>query len=178
MIPGTPKDLARAAEILTRVARHVATLVYFKNLSRRQLIPAFTITPIRSLKHQSTEVSCLKHQSTEVSCLKLKRLFVILKVTLCFDHNYYVTLCMIAWPYLATYFRVSGLCFTIHIAILCSIKRKSGQGKGYIVARGGSIGCSERGLNPIWVVDRYLWSWGGGAKATGCWIFEVSKSKV
>ena len=41
----------------------------------------------------------------------------------------------------------------IVIILMCSIKRKSGQGKGYIVARGGSIGFSERGLNPIWVVD-------------------------
>ena len=80
MILGTPKDLARAAEM---VAGYIATLVLHRT-SHVDSLPAVTATPIRSLKQQSTKVACLK----------LKRLFVILKVTLCFDHNnYYVTLC-------------------------------------------------------------------------------------
>ena len=78
MIPGTPKDLTKAAEI---VAGYIATLVLHRTY-HVDTLPALTATPIRSLKQQSTKVACLKP----------KRLFVILKVTLCFDHNYYVTL--------------------------------------------------------------------------------------
>ena len=107
VIPGTPKDLTKAAEI---VAGYIATLVLHTTYHVDSL-PAFTATPIRSLKQQSTKVTCLKP----------KRLFVILKVTLCFDHNYYVH-----DHVTIIYVPISGCPdgASRYIAISCSIKSK------------------------------------------------------
>ena len=67
---------SRNVKRLNEGGRNSSTLVLHRTYHVDSL-PAFTATPIRSLKQQSTKVACLK----------LKRLFVILKVTLCFDHN-------------------------------------------------------------------------------------------
>ena len=145
MIPGTPKDLARAAEIPSSPARCYTCILHKTYHVYRQLTSIYSHSNHAEASNSKAQKLPALNRNASSSFSKSRYALIIILLSRYVHDRVTISIPIFGCPNCASRY--------IAIILMCSIKRKSGQGKGYIVARGGSIGFSEGGLNPIWVVD-------------------------